>query len=298
MSSEHRGMKRHLTLLAIAAVMLLVIGSSMFIFSSMHINTQGNKVLDHKQTQSTSIPTKTPKEEARALIDQLRQEANTWGDAHLYQNPDDHKSYKLDNAYLEQGILGKLERQFQRAANDTAYHQVAQQASDALFLLHAFKYEFTDKTAYDQAHQSDISIMDHYQLKHGNVIVVSLAQQSLRVYEDGQLVKGFQVTAGSVDPPLPVGKHTTVNRMQSVTLKSPYPHTSPLWYADTHINYAVEFQEGGYMIFDAQWRTQFGPGSQFPLTGEEKHPSGVQLAPADMQWLYNHTDTNTQIIVY
>lgn len=291
---ERHSTKQRLTLLAIAAILVAVVGSSLAVFHSMSM--RGDMVARDHATATSSI---TPQEQALALVEQLKSEAKRWGEAYPYFNPGDHKSYMPNTSYLEQSVLiQELEARLMNARTDNDFSQIANRANEALFLLHAFEREAEDQTAYNQPHQEDISLLDHFQLKQGNVIVISTAQQSLRFYQDGRLIKGFLVTAGSVNVPLAVGMQSILLREQNMSFVSPESQDNPNWYAPTTVKYALQFHSGGYMIFDAAWNKNFGPGSQFPQAGAEKHPSGVWMNLVDMQWLYEHTNMQTQVIVY
>ncbi|GHO44281.1 L,D-transpeptidase [Ktedonospora formicarum] len=299
-TNKRRTSRQRLTLLAIAAVLVLIVGSSVVVFQGMSKRaTNGNTANQSQATATQTIVVRSPKEQARFNIDKLKQEANTWGESHLYHNSGDGKSYKPDIAYLEQGALKELEDQFKSAKTSKNYQKIANQAEEALLLLHAFEHEAGDQTPYNQAHKVDTDLLHHYQLNQGTVIVISTAQQSLRLYQDGKFSKGFQVTAGSTTLPLAIGKQNILARNQHIILKSPFPQNDSHWFPDVLVNNMIQFHVGGYMIFDAAWRDHFGPGSQYPQGSEAtKHPSGVGMNPDDMQWLYEHTNSQTQVLVY
>ena len=68
----------------------------------------------------------------------------------------------------------------------------------------------------------------------------------------------------------------------------------------------MEFHEGGYFFHDAWWRSDFGPGDNFPhndssgttiYNGNGSHGC-INMQVDQAGWVYDHTDWNTQILVY
>lgn len=125
----------------------------------------------------------------------------------------------------------------------------------------------------------------------GRVILVSLSQQRLYAYDNGALSFTFLVETGRPELPTPTGVYHifskncsdrtwTTNLLPTFAhnkgcaehngdgykemFTSPWPAGSPYWYAPTHINYAMQFRDGGYFLHDAWWHEQFGPGSNIP----------------------------------
>lgn len=128
-------------------------------------------------------------------------------------------------------------------------------------------------------------------LATGRVILVSLSRQQLYAYQNGALAFTFTVETGRPELPTPTGVYhvflkncsdhrwtnnsvpTTSHNINCVQhngdgyqamFRSPWPVGSPNWYAPTHINYALEFKEGGFYLHDAWWHVAFGPGSNVP----------------------------------
>ena len=128
-------------------------------------------------------------------------------------------------------------------------------------------------------------------LASGRVILVSLSRQQLYAYQNGALAFTFTVETGRPELPTPTGVYHVFlkncsdlrwtnnsaptashnancvehngDRHQAV-FTSPWPVGSPNWYAPTHINYALEFKEGGFYLHDAWWHVKFGPGANVP----------------------------------
>jgi lipoprotein-anchoring transpeptidase ErfK/SrfK len=163
----------------------------------------------------------------------------------------------------------------------------------------------------------------------GKVILVSLSRQQLYAYRDGALAFTFTVETGRPELPTPTGVYhvylkacsdkrwtsnsapTASHNVQCVehqgdgfqeVFNSPWPQGSPYWYAPTHINYAMEFLEGGYYLHDAWWHSWFGPGSNTP----HKLPNGswetgshgcVGMRIADAERLYAWVTTGTPVYI-
>jgi lipoprotein-anchoring transpeptidase ErfK/SrfK len=163
----------------------------------------------------------------------------------------------------------------------------------------------------------------------GKVVLVSLSRQQLYAYRDGALAFTFTVETGRPELPTPTGvyhvylkacsdKRWTSNSAPTAShnaqcvehqgdgfqevFNSPWPQGSPYWYAPTHINYAMEFLEGGYYLHDAWWHSWFGPGSNTP----HKLPNGswetgshgcVGMRIADAERLYAWVTIGTPVYI-
>lgn len=92
-------------------------------------------------------------------------------------------------------------------------------------------------------------------------IVVSLSQQKLWAYDGNSLFLTSLVTTGNQALPTPQGTFYIQGKFHPFTFHSPWPKSSPYWYAPSPVSYAMLFQAGGYFIHDAPWRTAFGPGT-------------------------------------
>jgi lipoprotein-anchoring transpeptidase ErfK/SrfK len=148
-------------------------------------------------------------------------------------------------------------------------------------------------------------LIKHYQLT-GQIIIVSLAGQAMRLYQDGKLVRAFLVTSGRPERPSLPGLWSIQGRLSPTIFKSSDPRNSPYWYPDTPIHYAMLYHDGGYFIHDSWWRDDYGPGTQFPhadSSGDQQFAGNgshgcINLQEGQAAWLYNHTDWNTTVVVY
>lgn len=166
-------------------------------------------------------------------------------------------------------------------------------------------------------------------LATGRVILVSLSRQQLYAYQNGALAFTFTVETGRPELPTPTGVYRiflkncsdlrwTNNNAPSSShnvncvehygdghqamFYSPWPKGSPNWYAPTHINYAMEFKEGGFYLHDAWWHVKFGPGSnvphQLPNGDWETGSHGcIGMRIADAERLYGWAAIGTPVYV-
>lgn len=243
--------------------------------------------------------------QAHKLLKQLDSEAQAWGNTHSYHDSYNGQSYPLDVSYLTGGIESNLEDDLTNAANIQDLEQVIKQANNALFNLHIMEADDEDKTPYDQVHATDLQLINHYQLT-GQIIIVSLAGQAMRLYQDGKLEQTFLITSGRAERPSLPGLWSIQERLSPTIFKSGDAPSSPYWYPDTPIHYAMLYHDGGYFIHDSWWRNTYGPGTQFPhadSSGDQQFAGNgshgcINLQENQAAWLYNHTSWNTAVVVY
>lgn len=96
-------------------------------------------------------------------------------------------------------------------------------------------------------------------------IVISLSQQRLYAYDGTKLFLTTLVTTGNRALPTPVGTYHIMAKFHPYTFISPWPKSSPDYYAPSPVHYAMLFRAGGYFIHDAPWRSAFGPGTNAQL---------------------------------
>jgi hypothetical protein len=241
------------------------------------------------------------------LINALDQEANAWGNAHLYHDKFDGNNYIYTAGYTLPGIGYWLNRELSWAWQPSDFQSVVDEENNEFFNLHMLEQDYSDHTPYNQVHATDLQMMQHYpSLQHGTVLMVSMVEQAMRFYQDGKLVRAFYVTTGRVERPALPGVWTVQNRQAPTVFKSSDPPGSPYWYPDTPIHYAILYHWGGFFVHDAWWRVNFGPGTQFPhydVGGDESFAGNgshgcINVQENDAAWVYANTDWNTQIAVY
>lgn len=257
------------------------------------------------QTELNAVQVPLLQGEAHYLVNEFHQEVNAWAKANPYVDTYNGKTYALDIGYMNVGIGKKLDSDLAGASSADDFTIVINEANNDLFNLHMLETDYHDKTAYNQVHATDLQLLNHYHLQTGQVLMVSLVEQVMRVYQNGKLVKTFYVTTGQPAKPALPGVWPVLSRQSPMTFTSGEPKNSPLWFPDTPIQYAIMYHYGGYFVHDAWWRTVFGPGTQFPHLdsgGTQYAQTGshgcINLATGDAAWVYSHTNWNTTIVVY
>lgn len=166
-------------------------------------------------------------------------------------------------------------------------------------------------------------------LAAGQVILVSLSRQQLYAYQSGKVAFTIAVETGRPELPTPTGVYHiflkkcsdlrwTSNKAPEASHNvncvehngdghqamfiSPWPKGSPNWYAPTHINYALEFKEGGFYLHDTWWHVKFGPGGnvphQLPDGSWETGSHGcVGMRIADAERLYGWAPIGTPVYI-
>jgi hypothetical protein len=247
------------------------------------------------------------KAESTHLQQQLAQEVSAWGKEHTYHDSYNNQTYPLGYEYGPQGIGGSdwLGEELSQAQTLADYQQVVEDLQMWLTNFEAMKANFSDKTPYNQPHQTDLELMRHYGYMDERVVVVSLSEQALRAYDHGKLVKAFLVTTGQPDLPTPPGTWWIEGKQHPTVFKSSEPKGSPYWYPDTPINYAMQYHSNGYFLHDAWWRADFGPGTNFPhqdptgdpFAGQGSHGC-VNMSTDNAAWLYNFVSLYTPVLIY
>ncbi len=134
----------------------------------------------------------------------------------------------------------------------------------------------------------------------GKVIVVSLSQQWLFAYQNGQQVFNTAVMTGRPGLETPTGTFHVFAKLSPTTFYSPFPYGSVNWYPPTYINYALEFLSGGFFLHDSWWHTVYGPGTNVwhydPTYGWQNGSHGCVAMPlAAAAWLYGWAPIGTAV---
>ena len=125
------------------------------------------------------------------------------------------------------------------------------------------------------------------------LIVIQISTQTLTAYQDGRVVLRTYVTTGRPALPTPRGTYRILAKRSPYKFVSPWPRSSPYWYASAWVNYAMLFRWGGYYIHDAPWRTWYGPRSNI-YAGTH---GCVNVPYRSMRFLYYWTPLGTTVIV-
>lgn len=168
--------------------------------------------------------------------------------------------------------------------------------------LRALIANVNDPTAPDQPHATDLSLLQYYQAAQGKVIVISVREQTARMYDHGQLAMWTYITTGRPERPTPPGFWHVVAAQSPITFVSGDDPNSPLYYDPTTVHYALLFHEGGFYLHDAWWRLKFGPGSNLPHPDPAAFNGGshgcINIPLQQMGLLYQWAPLGTPVIVY
>ena len=245
------------------------------------------------------------KTESQSLQHQLQQEVASWGQQHQYHDDYNNTNYPLGFEYGPNGIGGWVQQELDSAQTLADYQQAIEDLNMYLTNFQAMMSNASDTTPSNQVHQTDIQLMQHYGFMNKKVVVVSLSEQAMRVYQDGKLVNAFLVTTGRPDRPSPPGTWWVEGKKSPTVFKANVPQSSPYWYPDTPINYAMQYHSDGYYLHDSWWRADYGPGTNFPhqdSSGDQFSFYGshgcVNMPTTDAAWLYNFVSLYTTVLVY
>lgn len=304
---KRRSWQNRIGLLVAVAMLLLVVASSVFVFKSIQQSRTSQSPTPITGTGASATHTATPlglQQQAHKLVQQFHNEATAWGNAHLYHDAYDGHNYALNVAYLQTGLGAMLDEQLASAQTNADYEAVIHAANNALFNLHLLEADYNDHTPYNVTHATDMQMIQHYHLQ-GQIVVISLVEQAMRVYQNGQLVRAFSITTGRPELPSTPGVWQELYRSSPTTLVSAFPDNSPFWFPKTRVNYAILYQTGGHLIVDSSWRGTYGPGTQFPhrdtkgaILASNGTNGGIDMAGQDAAWLYTHTSLKTSIVIY
>ena len=244
--------------------------------------------------------------DAHYLVKQFHQEVNSWAKAHPFNDAYDGHVYALDDGYMNAGIGAGLDSDLASSDTTADFEAVIAETNNALFNLHLFERDYNDQTPYNRIHTTDTQVLSHYNLTKKQVLVVSLAEQAMRVYQNGKLINSYHVTTGRQELPSLPGVWSVLDRRSPVIFSAAEPKGSPYWFPDTPISYAILYHFGGYYVHDAPWRANFGPGTQFPhqdASGTTAYNFDgshgcINLQESDAGWVYNHTGWDTSIVIY
>ncbi len=265
------------------------------------------RALHTLQSHVTDIRIPAMKAESAYLFQELKAETASFGKQHTFHDSYDNTTYPLGYQYGPNGASGPLWLQGELSSAQTLddYQQAIEDLNMNLTNFSAMVKDYGDKTPYNQVHQTDIQLMQHYGYMNSKVVVVSIIEQAMRVYDNGKLVNAFQVTTGQPDLPTPPGTWWVEGKKSPTEFKADVPPSSPNWYPPTPINYAMQFHSNGYFLHDSWWRSEYGPGTNFPHldpggTQYSIHGSHgcVNLSKADAGWLYGFVQLYTHIVIY
>lgn len=260
----------------------------------------------NKQTDAMALP--LARAQAYSNFAQLQDLVNQVSNIKLTSKWDG-STYPADYEYMDQYVgIGDARDNLYAANSLESYGSANDEIVNLLTNLRALRdnLPYAKPQYANQPHAADLQLINTYHLT-GQVIVVSLREQALRAYNNGQLVWSTLVTTGSYYNPgtqLPSwpGLHYAMYKLYHTEFTSPEPKGSPFWYAPTPINYAIAYAPNGFFLHDAWWRAEFGYDTNLPHWDPAAFNGGshgcVNLPENNMAWLYNWTPIGTPIIVY
>ncbi len=265
------------------------------------------KVSAQIDTDVASIQTPLIQGQANYLLKQFHQDVATWGNAHMYHDAFNNTNYTQDYEYDQaEGFGSDADTAVQSAQTPDDYQAAIDLINNDMMSLKAMETDFVDSTPWSQPHATDMQLMQHYGAATGQTVVISLVEQTLRIYQDGKFVKAFQITSGQFDKPSPPGFWHIFDRESPTKFKSSEPKGSAFWYPDTNINFAMEYHDGGYFLHDSWWRVNYGVGSNYPHydTGGDESFAGtgshgcINMQEDQIAWLYAHSGYGMAVIIY
>ena len=256
-----------------------------------------------QHTERIQLP--TLKNEADYQQQQLLQQASAWGKAHTYHDSYNGTTYHMGYEYGPDGVAGWVQDELSSAKTVADYQQAVEDANIFLANFQAYQANVGDSTPWNSVHQTDLQLMQQYHTLNQKVVVISLSEETMRIYNNGKLVKAFHVTTGRPEKPSLPGSWMVESKQAPTIFKSDEPVGSAYWYPDTPINYAMLYHSGGYFLHDSWWRADYGPNTQFPhydSSGDSFSFDGshgcVNISTDNAAWLYRYVDLNTHVILY
>lgn len=255
--------------------------------------------------QIASIQLNALKAESKNLQQNLAKQVSDWGNGHVYHDTYDNTNYPLGFEYGSNGIGGWIQDDLDGAKNVADYQQAIENEQMYLYNFQEMKKASADKAPYDQVHQSDMDMLKHYNKMNSKVVVVSLSEEAMRLYDHGKLVKAFLVTTGRPNKPTPSGTWWVEGKKAPTVFKSGVKPGNPDYYPDTPINFAMQYHSNGYFIHDSWWRVNYGPGTNFPHADDSGDPFSsqgshgcVNLSKENASQVYDFVQLYTGVFIY
>ncbi len=202
--------------------------------------------------------------------------------------------------------IGDVEGQFDQAAYSgdpvSAYDAARDRLRIMYYSMLAMHENLSDPTPAWQPHQTDLDLLQRFGILNGQVTVVSLREQTARLYENGKMVYWSYVTTGRYERPSPPGLHYAYWKAAHIEFQPTEPIGSPIRGYPTPINYAVYYADYGFFLHDAWWRIGFGPGSNLPHWDPAAFNGGshgcINFPLQNMAWYFNWVNPGTPVLVY
>jgi lipoprotein-anchoring transpeptidase ErfK/SrfK len=118
----------------------------------------------------------------------------------------------------------------------------------------------------------------------------NLTTKTLYAYQDGTLVKTFQMSAGKPSTPTPVGTFTIWTKVRSVNMWGYNPDGSK--YVQPNVPYVMYFDKNGDAIHGNYWR----PDSVFGNVNTSHGCLGLRVA--DSKWIFDWAPIGTTVVTH
>ncbi|HEV3310217.1 MAG TPA: L,D-transpeptidase [Chloroflexota bacterium] len=131
-------------------------------------------------------------------------------------------------------------------------------------------------------------------------IYISTEGEYMNWYQGSHQMGTSLVTTGNPALPTVTGRFTIFAKFSPFTFKSSDPPGSQYWYPPSPVSYAMEFQNAGYFIHDAPWRSAYGPGTDGPGQPGTNYGGthGCVNVPYNVaQFLYGWAPLGTTVVV-
>ena len=102
------------------------------------------------------------KTEIKSLQNQLQQGQTSWSQQHQYHDDYNNTNYPLGFEYGPNGIGGWVQQEFDSAQTLSDYQQTIEDVNMYLTNFQAMTTNAGDNTQYNQVHQTDLQLMQHY----------------------------------------------------------------------------------------------------------------------------------------
>lgn len=273
--------------------------------SNAHTEKDYNDILTTLSNQISAIEVPALKAEVNSLSQTLADKVSAWQAQHTYHDDYDGQTYHYAYEYAGGGVTDYDKQAMSAAQTPKDYQQIVEDYNTYLTNFQAMVDNAKDTTPPNQIHKTDTQLMQKYGDMQGKVVIVSLYEQALRVFNNGQLVNTFMVTTGTQEHPSLPGVWWVEVKQSPTTFTSFLQPGQPGYYPPTPINYAMQYHTDGYNLHDSWWRNDYGPGTQFPHADSSGNQSAfegshgcVNIQEDNAHWLYDYIDVNTPVIIY
>lgn len=123
--------------------------------------------------------------------------------------------------------------------------------------------------------------------KEGKYIQVSLENQTLYAYEDGELLDSFLISSGVAGFPTPTGDFSVFSKVRSTRMSHTYGPGNPNNYDLPGVPFVLAFS-GPYTIHGTYWHSNFG---------HQMSHGCINMYTPDAEWIYNWAPIGTPVVV-